>query len=127
MASTTLQSITRSIAAFNWAAAIERTARLLAIAIAFTYAAGLTCGIFIHQASAALASFSQELQQEDWHTRRLAQLRSHLLTPPPLPQPQSVPKANSQPILVAAAPPTPAPAKPRSKRSRKSTQPPAAA
>ena len=99
MTSTSVQSITRSIAAFNWAAALERTARLLAIAIAFTYAAGLTCGAFIHQASAALAAFSQELQQEDWHTRRLAQLRSHLLTPPPLPAPEPAP----QPILKAAA------------------------
>jgi hypothetical protein len=123
MTSTSLQSITRSIAAFNWAAALERTARLLAIAIAFTYAAGLTCGTFIHQASAALAAFSQELQQEDWHTRRLAQLRSHLLTPPSLPPAPTSP----QPVLTAAETPPAATKRSMRKRSRSSSNPSAAA
>jgi hypothetical protein len=123
MTSTSVQSITRSIAAFNWAAAIERVARLLAIAIAFTYAAGFTAGVLVHQFSAALASFSQELQQEDWHKRRLSQLRSHLLTPPPLPPAPTSP----QPALTAAETPPAATKRSMRKRSRSSSNPSAAA
>lgn len=110
-----LSDITTSIAQYDYAAAIEKTVRLLAIAIAFTYAAGYTAGALIHSASSQLAAFWRELHTDDWHERRLAHLRQRLSEPPP--QPPAAPTTPITPTPPPAARPTPrkrSSAKPRS-------------
>jgi len=106
---TSLQTITR----YDPAPAIERSVRALAIAFAFTYAAGYTTGRWIHRLAAALAALNHALRQPNWPQHCLAPLRQHRHAPTPPAKP-----GLHQP---ASAPP-PTPSTDRRTRRRNSRQ-----
>jgi hypothetical protein len=79
---TQLKTTTAAVLQHDWAPALERFCRGLAIVIAFTWTAGWMLGTWVHQSSTLLGRFAAELAEPDWHQQRLAQLKQRLQARP---------------------------------------------
>jgi hypothetical protein len=109
-----LKTTTKALLQHDWAPALERFCRGLAVAIALAYASGWLLGTWVHQTSALLGRFAAELQRPNWHQQRLTQLKERLAvreTHIDDPQP-------ALPLIDAPLPSTPKPAVARTVRSK---------
>ena len=79
---TQLKTTTQALLQRDWAPALERFCRGLAMAIAVVYAAGWLLGTWVHQSSTLLGRFASELAEPDWHQQRLAELKQRLQARP---------------------------------------------
>ena len=113
----------------DWAPALERFCRGLAIAIAAAYTAGWLLGTWVHMSSSLLGRMAAELAEPDWHQARLQQLKARLAvreTPTHAPQPSlpliDAPQLNTtadQPVVARAKRASKVPATPKPSRHRR--------
>ena len=134
---TQLKTTTQALLQRDWAPALERFCRGLAMAIAVAYAAGWLLGTWVHQSSALLGRFASELAEPNWHQQRLVELKSRLQAQPVAvrettidePQPQlpliDAPQPSTPTVMVARTTrsklPKPAPKPSRQRRARGSS------
>jgi hypothetical protein len=71
-----LQAVIAAAARRDYGPDLERIARSLAIAIAFTYACGYALGCWLHQTNDQLSRFAAQFREPDWHQQRLAALKA---------------------------------------------------
>jgi hypothetical protein len=137
-----LKTTTKALLQHDWAPALERFCRGLAVAIALAYASGWLLGTWVHQTSALLGRFAAELQRPNWHQQRLTQLKERLavrethiddpqpalpLIDAPLPStPQeAMPQETTPPVVVRTTRsklPKPAPKPTRQRRAKGSSR-----
>lgn len=103
-----LKTTTQAVLQHDWAPALERFCRGLAVAIALAYASGWLLGTWVHQSSALLGRFAAELQRPNWHQQRLTQLKERLAVretrigdpQPPLPLIDAPLQATPEPVVA---------------------------
>jgi len=74
-----LKAFCSAAAQRNYGHDAERLCRGLAIAIAFSYAAGYALGCWLHQTKDQLSRFTAQFREPDWHQQRLAALKARLV------------------------------------------------
>ena len=121
-----LKTTTQAVLQHDWAPALERFCRGLAVAIALAYASGWLLGTWVHQSSALLGRFAAELQRPNWHQQRLTQLKERLAVREtrigdPQPLPNRLPESGQPhlaPLIDAPLQATPEPVVARTTRSK---------